>query len=865
MSDQRWGVELFYFVEGDPPMARVRLHDGQVLELPQPNIQDIPGAFENDMGTVTFNTQGMWYITDADHDNTPGVVYYAPYSTSTFTEVARLPDVTGEGFFDKAAYPGGLVACQPGSRYVSIIGPQGLVKQVELPDGFIGDTAGWERLTLHGVLYRPVDEAISLVFVLQATDLPRPLAVGFTKPAQPLLVSAWVDTLYTLEEALGESYRGIPALVAAEFGSSMVFDFGEVSTPGYGYQYDVLVPSAEVNPGLGVSKQRYALGYLGASEWAPSGVMAENYTAMAATPQELQIDPETLPIPTTYPYELQLRFQPQMTDLTAARVFVDGTPYEMYVGSFIGASSLRTTVRLPTPIFAPGETYDIEVEVTRGGAGTTSRTLTLTAGGDGEGFLTGYQDYSGEAFGSVSSRIVASLSGTTYLADYIRCWPRRNTWGGALFLGPVPINAPFWTAFDGTMEILDTDEPDPTPDPDPEGQYADFVLIAGVNGGDWPFVGYASGEVGSIEPQEPSIGGVSGFAYTLLYALDDSTLYFEIDDIFGATAATLIVEGVGEFQLEVWVGSPYGFEGVIALPESPFVDGETYNIRLYLEGTLSNTPDPGAPGDVVVLGAEMEVGEISPDPLVVGYDQAVDAGTLVPHTFAVGPYTATIVGVALGDGALFHPEWAGSTGVAVAVLFDAPAVGIEFSEAVFRIGEHEVSLSPLDEYVDPATFVGVFDTDWVPAVDSTHPIEVEFRDLVIYEDAPPPPYEPVGDPIIIEIGAVGSIDGLAVGFDIGSRGSVIPPTIEYAGRTYTIQTADMYDRGEGEVEFYFELAGDTDVAVFAGAGFNIGGVLVGSEANTYSGGVRFWAWHEDLQPWEDGETYTITFYPGEEE
>lgn len=731
MSDQRWGVDVFYWVNGDPSMVRWARATGQITEMVQPQIQDIPDVYDNDLWWCAFGIQGVWYITRGDDGADPGIVYFAPYSTGVFSEIARIPDISGDGYFAYIGFPGGLVVTQPGSRHVYTLTQAGVLHHHELPDGFIGDTYDYHQLSLHDVVFNPADRNIALVFRLDSQETYTETAVGLTRlftPGQPI---SWVDDLYVVEDPeWGYPEGHIPALLGMVYGGGVLFASGEPGGDNDAAEYDLLSPSAEINAGLGILARGTFVAPYGTRFWPPSGVVATRLRGEARPNRDMPLDPESIPIPRTIPFELNLRIVPPIPNLSAAKMTIDGVPYELdYIShQSWGTQNTQasTSLRAPAPVFAAGESYNIDIELTRAGLGTTVRNLTLSAGAGGG--RTGYNPLGSIDIGSVSTDIVAQISGTTHRAAHIECQMfQGNRWGGALFINTIPSIPPFWTAFDRTVEVLGDGasppgpgpDPDPDPDPDPsdgiaivmlagahetmpgigyfpglemggvdsdtlqvggqtgtllflvydydvneivmavdnlngitsiilrieggeaitlsltpdhvwtaglaetpfmdgqsysldllieaaeepgEGdQYADFELGAGtlLAGGE-EVVGFVVGEAGTLQPENPVIGGINGIVYTIAYDVGAGLLGVVVAGIFGASGATLTVGGAGDFVLDV-EDSEHGFLGMLSMPGSPFVDGETYDVRLYLEGELRDTndgsgPDP-EPGD----------------------------------------------------------------------------------------------------------------------------------------------------------------------------------------------------------------------------------------------------------------------------
>lgn len=621
MSD-KWGVDAFFWVSGEPSMVRWARATGQITEMVQPKLQDIPDVYDNDPENCEFGVQGAWYVTHGFDGADPGIVYFAPYSTGVFSEIARIPDISGEGYFVYTAFPDGLVLTQPGHRHVYILTQAGVLHHHELPDGFIGDTYDYHQLWFHDVVFNPVDRNIALVFTLESQESYSAVAVGLTRlftPGQPI---AWVDDLYVIEAPeWGEPGRYIPALLRMVFGGGVLFASGESGGDNYAAEYELTFPSNEVieGPILGILAHGVSIDYLDTRVWPPSGVVATRLQGVARPNRDIPLDPESLPIPKTIPFDLSLRIEPPILDLTAAKMTVDGVPYELdYIRHQPGSrpyTNASASLRAPTPVFVAGESYNIGIELTRGGAGTTVRNLTLYAGGGEDYGRTGYNPTGSVDIGSVSTDIVAQISGTTHRAAHIECQMfQGNQWGGALFLNTIPSIPPFWTAFAGTVEVVgdgasppgpspDPDpEPDPEPDPDPEPgeQYADFQLTAGT----WEYplsvgitnVGYnpyiAGGDVGSAEPDQLVFAGVTATMFGCMYNGAppgyNGILQVFLDDIWGATAMSVEIDGV-EYELEV-EGDSDGLSGWLSLPESPFVAGQTYDVRLYLEGNLRDTP-----------------------------------------------------------------------------------------------------------------------------------------------------------------------------------------------------------------------------------------------------------------------------------
>lgn len=508
MSNSGWNVDVFYWAEGDPPMARWRRSDDQIATFLQPDVQNIPGAFENSLDRVAFSTQGMWYVTAGDNGAERGVVYFAAYNNPVFSEVARLSDTTGRDY-EYAAFPEGLVVCQPGGRLVYVLDPSGILYQQELPDGFIGDSVGTQWLRLNDVVYRPADKGIALVFVLRDDTWPPQFAVGMTDvfvPGQPI---GWVDTLYVVSDGTPDPLENIPALIGVELGSDVVFASGASTGVGSGVYYRILTPSSEVYAGLGVRKHLHRVDDGGEILWPETGTAARLMVGSSLGVEEDLLDPEILPIPTTYPFRLGVFIEPRMEDITAAEVSIDGVPYKTAVSNLVpGGTRISTTIRDAAPFFEEGESYNISVKLTRGGAGSTTRTLQLTAGENAWGGVTGYS--SPDSFGHVSTDVVAQISGTTYRAQYIQCVHHSNLWGGVGFLNTIPTVAPFWTQFIHTVEelgvVTPAPDPDPDPDPEPEIYVCEFALEVGAAEG-VPITGYVIGMLGSISPDPISLLG----------------------------------------------------------------------------------------------------------------------------------------------------------------------------------------------------------------------------------------------------------------------------------------------------------------------------------------------------------------------
>lgn len=227
MSVGGWGPDPLFWVEGDVSMIRIRQTDGRVIETIHPKMQDIPGLYQNSLEGVSFNNDGVWFVTQPWHEVAPGIVYFAPYGTGVFKQVGQVPP-SGDGAFSYPAFPGGVVVCQAGTRNIHIFNQGGEIHQQVLPPGFIGDSIGWRDLMIFDAVYRPRDGNIALSFVLMDSESSNSMvAVALTQMFLPGSEIAWSAPLY-MAPAWGETSVDRAALAA----TALLYEDGVCSALG---------------------------------------------------------------------------------------------------------------------------------------------------------------------------------------------------------------------------------------------------------------------------------------------------------------------------------------------------------------------------------------------------------------------------------------------------------------------------------------------------------------------------------------------------------------------------------------------------------------------------------------------------------
>lgn len=150
----------------------------------------------------------------------------------------------------------------------------------------------------------------------------------------------------------------------------------------------------------------------------------------------------------------------------------------------------------------------------------------------------------------------------------------------------------------GTTNPLEAPpEPEPEPEPEPaHGEWhADFVMVAGEDEDNNPgTVGYSNNPqspLGSLTPSQGSFGEVVGAVQTVSF----SSLYgmgwvsVLITGVYGVTSGSIRV-GDTSYDLEVQPGLPGGVSLSYDASISPFVSGVSYDLRITLEGALTNEP-----------------------------------------------------------------------------------------------------------------------------------------------------------------------------------------------------------------------------------------------------------------------------------
>lgn len=167
--------------------------------------------------------------------------------------------------------------------------------------------------------------------------------------------------------------------------------------------------------------------------------------------------------------------------------------------------------------------------------------------------------------------------------------------GSTPVLNRLPGVAPFWTSFVRTQEVLG----EPVTDPDSSNQYADFQLTAGSwiepgPDGDVEVFGYSTYSTGGVEGNVvPGVVSISEVAIILTgciyYGYMDEIL-ITVEGVWGATSGKLVIDGV-EYLLDIFEDQ-YETAGVGHVPDmpSPFEAGQTYDVRLYLDGDLRSEP-----------------------------------------------------------------------------------------------------------------------------------------------------------------------------------------------------------------------------------------------------------------------------------
>lgn len=864
-------IGIIAAVDGDAATARWRVSQpsSEAQVLPPLQVQSLPGNQINSLFEMALSPDGAWHIGEDDR------VYYAPYQTGVFAPILTMP-VDRSEYITRVAVPGHLIIHHVGTRRVSIISLQyGLILDQVLPALPTGSDPDTEMI---GVVYEG-DSADRIAIMFQSLDghLRGYSHTTMEPPGVLFGVMPRVDVLtYSGPEYLWKSHALI-GLAAHAYQIPDIRGFfaggtaGRASPAGI-YSYEFTTPDPEVNPGLGVQDYAVTASPVSTLTWGPSGASATLYMDTVEWGSGYKWD--SFPVPVTTSSSLTIRIEPVLLGTTHGTINIGGVAYPLQASNSDSSFSSNTTfysdrIRLNDMLLAAGGTYPVSLSIFTSSSGSRTTPITLVSGGDSytSGFSVG-------EFGSVSTTNVFQEGGVVrhlVRLESNRVNITREPWSGGLVWLMPPSRPPFWTGFVRTIEDINagtTPDPGPDPDPDPDPDpglpwpYADVVMVAGdaapVGEG---AVGYIAGLAGSVTPVAVEFDSISAIVEAIVHAPGEGGLVVSIAGIAGATDAVIEIQGV-RYPLTI-IESVAGVAAVTTV-DPGLVIGESYNVRLYLDGELSSTDQD------VVFDTTVTIGDLGDS--LRGFDVWGEVGDLDPFYFPVGEASVYVDILAFAPSELMYPESPGRTLVVIEMYCEGAGPGyISLESASLAFNGLIVELDHIEISDSTVVLVGLLPEsagNWMPDFDDQLPATLTLQGFEIPDsgpeepEEPEEPYEPVGDPITITIEAVGEYD--AVGFGYNRRGSVAPSTIEYEGRTLTIVAADMYDYGDGDVWFDFEMNGNVTGLTFAGAGFDIGGVLVGAEVGNYETRVRFPAWHDDLQPWQDGETYTITFYPGQE-
>lgn len=631
MSSGNWGIEAFIW--HDPTVyVRWHTHSDGIIQLPPLQVQGIPGEYIN-YYYGTFTREGTWLVTNGSGDNPPGVVFRASYPDGEYHEIARLPDINGEPY-SVLPYPGGIVAMQEGTRQVYLITANGgITMSQELPptpmDGaegsgkmrllmvcYVPDPLGVGKISIavgmNGSLGTPILEpgdTITDVVGAVYSELTVPGAHFVMRPEFVVVprfarahndvedgcwrLAAITPTLYSVRNTMcvtGAAYQD---------GDSM-YNIVEASADNL-HIYSLQTPD-EANPvqPIGMVGKPVAVEYKFDVEWPGGSAVGSVYGVRAflpgtwfvpAPPDVLSViggsyyyggDLVWAPAPVSPPFwtsfvrsieELDGEFLPPQPDPDPDP---DPDPSDDIVIVMLAGSHPE----------APGIGYFPGMEM--GGVDSD----TLQVGGQSGTLLLLVYDYDvGELVMSVDN-----LNGITSIT-------LRIDGGEAITLSLTPDL--LWTAelaespFVGGQSYRLDLHIEVAEEPSEGEQYADVILHAEDYGP--PGLGYTGfraeipGELegfGSAAPLLLDIGGVVCTLEEISHSYSDNQTVFALYGVYGVTGASMVVDGVA-FSMEFDTFEQYVLAWVDGA-ESPFVNGQTHDVRIYLEGDLSgDIPDPG--------------------------------------------------------------------------------------------------------------------------------------------------------------------------------------------------------------------------------------------------------------------------------
>lgn len=878
MSDQEWGIDPLFWVEGDATVIRVRQSDGQIIETLQPKLLDIPGVYDNAPSYVVFSEDGMWYTTHSYDGGTPGIVYFAPYSTGEFRLVAQLPRRQEGRDFASHPIPGGLVVCEHGTRSVFILNQGGVVYQQELADGFIGDSYSWYELYLVDVVYRPSDGKIGLVFGLWHRD-DKVLAVGLTELFRPGDPISWLAPLYTTrDESYEYASRGGIAAVAYAYGDGLVSP--NIRTIGTAVaSLGLSTPDAEVNPGLAVEWTYAYVAYQAEDVWPVTGVPAVQVMPVQIGYSRSEIDVRTLPIPRIYQYSIAIRIEPRNTDIISASLTIDGVQYETTVShSTVGATTLYASSSGENHIFTPGQTHLVSMVLYRDGKASISSTRSLTAGSsdatESNPWSTGFRDgYNNQEYGSMSSSTLFQIDGTQYRARYIESTRRSSRWGGSAGIFARHYHqTPFWGSFVRTIEVGgEGGGARPTPTPMPDMYVVDFNMSAGY--------GWVTSEmlevlttgfdrawsIGNTSPLIPVFGGVATAITKLNYSRSAVRVYLSalqgVDNAF-------VDWGDGPHEAIVSETTGVGTELLVPTPQSPFDPGGQYDVRVYLGGNLKGP----ALSDYRVYTADFELAAESSGPgdWTVGYT-SYGLGSLTPDALDFGSRAFPIDSLAFeryGRGAvsIVVNNLVGATRWTMSVD-GAPPLALSIYENAY--GSSAAVVTPASIFADG----GVYNV-------RLH-IEGFLRDLEADGDyiggggadpAPDPGPDPDPEPsdkyvdFVLTAGSASAWGDVFIGYGhnweeaygtpMDDFGSIDPSVLVFGSLAIQLYDMSIATTGAAAGELYIALVGDYPVT---NASVRVGGITIPLAVSDGASGTIL-SGQTTPNLFVDGQSYDVRLY-----
>lgn len=594
MSENKWGAFGFFWVSGDPPLARWGFDNNSQTLLPPPQVQGIPDAFLNDLDWLSISTSGSWYVTQ------DGLVYHAPLDTGVFREVAQVTKQLEREFLF-LAYPEGLIVCQQGLRRISIISPEsGLISEQELPPLPIG-VEQFSRLA--DVIYVPRPGQAGLVGAVFSREADYDIGVCFTTLFAPGETAGMLPDILTAEVGWETIRPDWAASIVSTVVLADLYDLDEVFTRsgvstrnGVGRYYRTQTPG-EGGPWLSINVYDTSLDSSEETTWGVDSAPA--LRLQVSWPMQNRVTPDArFPLPTAIFYELVAYITPMMADMSSVSISVDGVLYDMefWHDSWRGRTVLYLDLRGDKLLFREGETYDLVTQIKSGTNPVQERAITMVAGGTS--WLSGYvPDLEGPP-GALSRTDVATVGGVTYNLTQLFARDLGVSWGSDIVWGVMaapPAHPPFWTSFVRTVES--SGEGVIPPGPPPQTRCAEFMLTGGTD--DFyagRLEGYIEGYMGSVSPEYIDFGdGVVGRVVECVYDHYERGLTAIVQGVFGVTGGGISVgEGESAYMSAI---EGIGVDGVLLLrgaPSSPFSDGDTVPVRLCLEGDVWSTyePDP---------------------------------------------------------------------------------------------------------------------------------------------------------------------------------------------------------------------------------------------------------------------------------